>query len=133
MEMIMTTLSIDAKKYEDHDDCLAAAASDVAAERGLQGRDLSPRWQDDERETILIDIPDVWGVEYLGLYDATGDQLALVDGYSADDWLPDYDSQAFPSEAAARRWIEENHRGPDVDGIVARFAPLSHDRIEATV
>ena len=51
------TLRIDAKRYEDADDCLAAAAADVAAERGLQGWDLSPRWEDEQRETILVDIP----------------------------------------------------------------------------
>lgn len=51
------TLRIDATRYEDHDDCLSAAAADVAQARGLAGWDLSPRWEDDQRETILINIP----------------------------------------------------------------------------
>lgn len=53
----MTTIRIDARTYEDHDDCLSAAAADVAAERGLDGWDLNPRYEDEQRETILVDIP----------------------------------------------------------------------------
>lgn len=53
------TLVISAKKYEDHDDCLTAARNDVAQDYGLNGWDLSPRWEDDRsRENILVDIPD---------------------------------------------------------------------------
>jgi len=55
----MRTLRIDAKRYEDCSDCLTAAAQDVADERGLAGWDLSPRWEDDERDFILIDVPEV--------------------------------------------------------------------------
>lgn len=54
-----TTIRIPAARYEDYDDCLTAAANDVAEERGLQGWDLSPRWEDDERDTILIDVPEM--------------------------------------------------------------------------
>lgn len=53
-----TTLRIDARRYEDHDDCLAAAAADVARERGLEGWDLSPRWEDEQRNAILVDVPE---------------------------------------------------------------------------
>lgn len=53
----MTTIRVMAKRYEDHDDCLAAAEADVQEERGLQGWDLSPRWEDDQREVILLDVP----------------------------------------------------------------------------
>lgn len=55
------TLRIGAARYADRDDCLAAAADDVSAERGLAGYDLSPRWEggdDGERAVILIDIPE---------------------------------------------------------------------------
>ena len=52
-----TTLRIDAKRYQDEDDCLTAAANDVARERGLDGYDLDPRWEDGEREIILVDVP----------------------------------------------------------------------------
>ena len=51
------TLSLVAKRYEDHDDCLAAAADDIAAIYGLEGWNLNARWQDDSRETILVDLP----------------------------------------------------------------------------
>lgn len=52
------TLRIDARQYADADDCLAAAEADVAAERGLAGWDLRPRWEDeDSREVILVDLP----------------------------------------------------------------------------
>lgn len=53
-----TTIRIAAARYEDADDCLGAAADEIARERGLTGYDLSPRWEDDEREAILLDIPD---------------------------------------------------------------------------
>lgn len=51
------TIEIDAAKYEDHDDCLAAAVRDVQKARGLKGWALRARWADDNRETILIDVP----------------------------------------------------------------------------
>lgn len=51
------TIRIPAAPYADHEDCLAAAARAVAAERGLDGWDLSPRWADDQRDEILLDVP----------------------------------------------------------------------------
>ena len=51
------TLRIPASKYESFDDCLSAAADDVAEERGLQGWELNARWEDDQRDIILIDVP----------------------------------------------------------------------------
>ena len=59
--MKYVTLKIDAAQYADHDDCLTAAAADIAAERNLAGYDLSPRWEggdDGDRAVILIDIPE---------------------------------------------------------------------------
>lgn len=53
------TIEIEASQYQDEDDCLSAAASDIAAERGLEGYDLSPRWADDQRDVILVDVPAV--------------------------------------------------------------------------
>lgn len=52
------TLEIDSSEYEDCDDCLAAAAAAVAFDHNLKGYDLSPRWKDDTREVILVDVPD---------------------------------------------------------------------------
>ena len=50
-------IRVSAKKYEDIDDCLAAAAADVAADRNLDGWDLHPRWEDEQRDAILLIIP----------------------------------------------------------------------------
>ena len=59
------TLRIDARRYEDEDDCLAAAAESVAQGLDLAGWDLSQRWEDDAtREVILLAIPD-WAAKSL--------------------------------------------------------------------
>lgn len=60
----MSTIKIAAKKYEDADDCLTAAAEDVARERGLEPWQVTARWEmaddgrDTLRETILVDVED---------------------------------------------------------------------------
>lgn len=54
----MKTITIDASKYADHDDCLAAAAADVSAQYGLAGWDLDPRWEDTQRDIIQVTVPD---------------------------------------------------------------------------
>ena len=52
------TIAVPAADYEDHDDCLAAAAVAASRERGLEGWDLEPRWDDeDDRDQILLTIP----------------------------------------------------------------------------
>ena len=54
------TIEISAKRYEDEDDCLLAAADDYISEHPeAEGYDLSPRWQDEERDVILLDVPRV--------------------------------------------------------------------------
>jgi hypothetical protein len=50
-------ITIDAAPFADHDDCLGAAA-DFAAAHGLEGWDLDPRWEDDQRETIVLAVPE---------------------------------------------------------------------------
>lgn len=53
-----TTIRIDAAKYADHDNCLAAAADAyVAAHPEAEGWDLSPRYEDGQRDCILLDVP----------------------------------------------------------------------------
>lgn len=52
-----TTVRVDARHYEDADDCLSAAQADYATEHGLEGWDLAPRWGDDQRDTILLTVP----------------------------------------------------------------------------
>lgn len=57
--MTSMTIRVEASKYADENDCLMAAAADVARERGLEGWVLDPRWEDeDERDVILLDVPD---------------------------------------------------------------------------
>jgi hypothetical protein len=56
-----TAIRIDASRYEDSDDCLRTAADAIATDRGLEGWDLSPRWEDDQRDTVLVDVP-AWAV-----------------------------------------------------------------------
>ncbi len=60
--MSTTTIKIQAKRYADHDDSLNAAAEDYARTYGLAGWDLSPRWEDEQRNMILIDVPANYGV-----------------------------------------------------------------------
>lgn len=53
-----TTIKVSAAKYTDHDNCLTAAATDyVAAHPEANGYDMSPRWEDDQRDVILLDVP----------------------------------------------------------------------------
>lgn len=46
----------------DEDDCLQAAADRYAAAHGLEGWDLSPRWEhgsnDSVRDTVILTVPD---------------------------------------------------------------------------
>jgi hypothetical protein len=54
----MKTIEIDAKLYEDEDDCLSAAQSDYITDHPeLEGWELNARWADDQRDTILLDVP----------------------------------------------------------------------------
>lgn len=54
----MRTLRLPARRYEDYDDCLTAAARDAAIEHECQGWDLHPRWEDEmSRDVILVDVP----------------------------------------------------------------------------
>ncbi|MCA9630058.1 MAG: hypothetical protein KC766_20445 [Myxococcales bacterium] len=56
--MTTETIAVTARDYVDADNCLAAAeAAYIATHHELRGWDLSPRWEDDERETILLTVP----------------------------------------------------------------------------
>lgn len=52
-----TTIRIPAAQFADEDDCLAACAAKVADERQLKGWNLAPRWADEQRNEILVDVP----------------------------------------------------------------------------
>ena len=58
----LATIYLPAAQFSDFDDCLTAAADAVATKLGLEGWDLSPRWDsDDLRDEILVDVP-AWSV-----------------------------------------------------------------------
>ncbi len=57
MTTSMTTIRIEARQHEDHDDCLAAAAKAYASKHALEGWDLEARWEDDQRDFILLTVP----------------------------------------------------------------------------
>lgn len=53
-----TTVVVSARKYEDSDDCLGAAAAEYAAAHGLDGWQVSAAWVDDaNREEIALTVP----------------------------------------------------------------------------
>lgn len=62
-----------------------------------------------------------YAISYIGMFDRQGRELPNADGYHADEFLPGYDEQTFDNENLGQRWIESNHKGPDVDGVEARF------------
>lgn len=51
------TIRIESRFYENFDNCLEAAALELSMSMGLSDWDLCPRWEDDDREIILIDVP----------------------------------------------------------------------------
>ncbi len=56
----MTTsvqITVPAADYVDADDCLQAAADAYAATHDLGGWDLSPRWTDEQRDSITLTVP----------------------------------------------------------------------------
>lgn len=53
-----TEITVSAKQYEDFDDCLTAAAEAYAAEHDLAGWDLAPRWADEQRDEIILTVPE---------------------------------------------------------------------------
>jgi transcriptional regulator with XRE-family HTH domain len=53
-----TIIRVSSKRYEDYDDCLTAAAEDyIASHPKLEGWDLDPRWEDEDRDVILLTVP----------------------------------------------------------------------------
>lgn len=50
-------VTVPAKRYEDHDDSLTAAAEDVAEELGLEAWQVEAHWDDEqERENIVVTV-----------------------------------------------------------------------------
>jgi hypothetical protein len=52
------TIRISAETFMNHDNCLDAAETHVTTDRGLVGYSLTPRFEDEEREFILLDVPE---------------------------------------------------------------------------
>lgn len=54
-----TTVRVRARQYEDHDDCLEAAADAYAQRHGIDRSAwaLEPRWEDDDRDYIVLRVP----------------------------------------------------------------------------
>lgn len=58
MSKYYRTIVVPSRRYEDFDDCLSAAAMDyLLTNPEARGYDMDPRWGDDDRETILLDVP----------------------------------------------------------------------------
>ena len=51
-------VTINAAQYEGQYDCLSAAAADYAKEHDLAGWDLSPQWADENRDEIVLTVPE---------------------------------------------------------------------------
>ena len=57
------TIKIDVRstRYQDYDDVFAAVVGELQDDRELVGYSLDPRWGDDDRESVLVDLPE-WAV-----------------------------------------------------------------------
>jgi hypothetical protein len=99
-ELTMTTISVPARQYEDHDDCLSAAQADyIEAHPELEGWELNPRWSDDQRDEILLDVPDDVRDEDEIIIRFAVEQDGSI-GYSVVGYLPDGEMAAAVSAAA---------------------------------
>lgn len=57
MQMAMAfdgSVTLDARLYEDAEDCLAMARQDVAQELAVEHWELEVRWADDSRNEIVV-------------------------------------------------------------------------------
>jgi hypothetical protein len=104
--MTQMTVRIPAKRYEDEDDCLSAAARDYAHEHDLVGWDLAPRWEDDQRDAILLTVPQEGQGQTAVLVTVTLPDGRAVTGevtlLPAADGRPVYEAWGEPSA-----WVEE--------------------------
>lgn len=56
MGMNKIEITVSSAQYEDHDDCLTAAAREYAGEHGLESWRVEVRWLDDERDEIVLTV-----------------------------------------------------------------------------
>ena len=50
-------ITVSSAPYADHDDCLAEAAAEYAADHDLEGWQVEACWLDDERDEIVLTVP----------------------------------------------------------------------------
>src|SRR5690606_18243279 len=95
--------------YEDHDDCLTAAAEDYAAEHGLDGWDLSPRWESEQREHIVLTVPAA---------EITDEDRAAIKSLAKQDQSGEVDdsyARTGDAEDAIQRWYDSAAEAGDSD------------------
>ena len=52
----METIRVSAAKYQDKENCLMAAAQELAEEFELQEWEVAAEWEDDERNVIVLTV-----------------------------------------------------------------------------
>lgn len=111
------TLRIAAAEYENHDDVLAAVAAEVGRDTGRRDYDYSPRWEDNQRDHVLIDLPiaapaDEYtviddGAFVYPIHDTAGEtaeSLRVMGGDEYSLWCADY-SHDSPAEVGTTTTI----------------------------
>lgn len=88
-------VTVPAKRYEDEDDCLAAAAANVAQERGLERWQCEARWADDDRDEIVVTVP----------------AIIIEVGDVVQEWTPD---EGEPSDMQAYVQVEATRDGEPI-------------------
>ncbi len=84
--MSQITVTLDAADYQDHDDCLDAAASAVAATHGFHRWQCEARWSDDLRGDIQVTVSGIGSAtHYLVSDDGPEGQRISVAIEAADD------------------------------------------------
>jgi hypothetical protein len=95
--MASKSVEITVPANADADDCLADAAEQYIAEHDdLRGYDLSPRWADDDRESVVLTVPR-WHADQCGAEEgqearmSRAEALAWAQDAQVGDYLGEYD------------------------------------------
>ena len=112
------TVTVDAARYENEDNCLAVAAADAAKARGLQNWDLNPRWADNQRNEILLDVP-AWAA--IACHDSlSGERFAVPDGDDAavESAIRSYILDGLDHDSGVVEYRVETSDGRSFSGVV---------------
>lgn len=60
-----------------------------------------------------------------GLFDSEDKLIGPIHASHAEEYLPKYREQEFANKIDGIKWISENHRGADYNGIIANFSVVS--------